>query len=86
MSTRADRTGGFDRQNAEQAVSFQSLTRYDLALAVIPAVFVLTLLTAAVLDLPVRTALTGGSLVGALIVVDALFVNPPTRGRRRGRT
>lgn len=58
-------------------------TRYDLVLALIPAVFALTLTTAAVVGLSLQTALTGASMVGVLAVLDALFINPPTRGRRR---
>ncbi|MDS0220752.1 hypothetical protein NDI54_05220 [Haloarcula sp. S1AR25-5A] len=80
MSTRTDGPDGFGGQFFEQLVPRQSPTRHDLVLAVIPAVFLLTLVTAAVLDLSFRTAITGASLVGAVAVVDALFLHPPTRG------
>jgi len=64
----------------------QSPTRHDLVLAVIPAVFTLTLVAAVVLGLSIQTAIAGASLVGAVAVIDALFIHPPTRGRRRGDT
>jgi len=84
MRTSADRTSDFGGQRFEQLLPHRSPTRYDLVLALIPAVFAVTLAAAAFADLTLRTALTGASLVGALAVADALFLNPPTRGGRDG--
>ncbi|WP_423999713.1 hypothetical protein ACOZ4I_11685 [Haloarcula salina] len=84
MSTSSDGTRGFDGQRFEQPLPPRSPTRYDLVLALIPAVFALTLTAVALTDLTLRTALTGASLIGSLAVVDALFLNPPTRGGRDG--
>jgi hypothetical protein len=64
----------------------RSPTRHDLVLAVIPAVFVFTLVAAVVLGFSFQAAIAGASLVGTVAVVDALFLHPPTRGRRRGDT
>ncbi|WP_336003245.1 hypothetical protein [Halorientalis halophila] len=57
----------------------RTLTRYDLVLALIPAVFLLSVVLAHFLGIPMRTALLGASSVGGLALLDALFVNPPTR-------
>jgi hypothetical protein len=86
LSTRTDGPDGFSGQYVEQLLPRRRLTRHDLVLAVIPAVFVLTLVAAVVLDLSLQAAIAGGSLVGAVAVVDALFVHPPTSGRRRDNT
>ncbi|NLV13819.1 hypothetical protein [Haloarcula argentinensis] len=86
MSTRTNGPDGFSGQYVEQLLPRQSPTRHDLVLAVIPAVFVLTLAAAVVLDLSLQVAIAGGALVGAVAVLDALFLHPPTRGRRRGDT
>ena len=59
------------------------VTRYDLVLAAIPSAFVAAVLAAHLLSVPVQTALTGASAVGALALIDALFLNPP--GGRTGR-
>ncbi len=53
------------------------LSRYDLPLAVIPAAFLTALLAGEALGVPVRTSLPAGAAVGALALVDALFLNPP---------
>ncbi|MGB9931342.1 hypothetical protein [Haloarcula amylolytica] len=86
MSTRTNGPDGFSGQYAEQLLPRQSPTRHDLVLAVIPAVFALTLVAAVVLGLSIQAAIAGASLVGAVAVIDALFIHPPTRGRRRGDT
>lgn len=86
MSTRTDGPDGFGGQFFEQLVPRRRLTRHDFVLAVIPAVFALTLVAAVVLDLSIQAAIAGASLVGGVAVVDALFLHPPTRGRRRGET
>ncbi|MDT3436253.1 hypothetical protein [Haloarcula sp. 1CSR25-25] len=86
MSTRTDGPDGFSGQYVEQLLPRQSPTRHDLVLAVIPAVFLLTLVAAVVLGLSLQMAVAGASLVGAVAVIDALFLHPPTRGRRRDDT
>jgi hypothetical protein len=52
-------------------------SRPDLVLAAIPAAFLLAAVASAVFGLGARPALAGGSLLGALAVGDALFLNPP---------
>lgn len=52
-------------------------TRYDLLLALVPAVFVLGVVASHLASLPPRAGLAGASLVAGLAVVDALFRNPP---------
>lgn len=54
-----------------------TVSRYDLVLAVIPAVFVVAVLLGHLLPVSPRTAITGAALLGVLAMVDALFVNPP---------
>lgn len=55
-------------------------SRYDLVLAVIPTAFVVALLVGNLLSVSARVALVSASVVGALAVLDALFLNPPTGG------
>jgi hypothetical protein len=55
----------------------RTFSRYDLVLLVIPATFVFALAVAQVSSFPVSTVLAAASLVGALAVVDGLFINPP---------
>lgn len=57
--------------------TFGSLSRYDLVLAVIPAAFLAASLLGAALPVGPREAMVGAALVGALVLVDALFVHPP---------
>lgn len=54
------------------------LSRYDLTLLVIPFVLVLAGLVGAASPVPTLAALLAGALLGAVAVVDALFLNPPT--------
>jgi hypothetical protein len=58
------------------------LTRYDFVLTLLPVAFMLTVGVASLADLPTRTALVGWSVVGFVVLVDALFLNPPTTGGR----
>lgn len=55
-------------------------TRYDLVLAVIPSAFVVALVAGHLLSLSATTSVVGASLVGALAVLDGLFLNPPEPG------
>jgi hypothetical protein len=54
-----------------------TVSRYDLLLLVIPAVFVLAVGAAQVSSFEVSTLLAAASLVGGLAVADGLFLNPP---------
>lgn len=56
------------------------LSRYDLTLLVIPLVLALSGLVGAASAVPTPAALLVGALFGAAVVVDALFLNPPTAG------
>lgn len=53
------------------------VTRYDLLLALVPAVFVVGVVASHLASLPPRVGLAGASLVAGLAVVDGLFRNPP---------
>lgn len=59
-----------------------AVTRHDLVLAVIPSVFVVSILVGHLLSLSVQASIGVASLLGALAVTDALFVNPPRTGGR----
>lgn len=56
-----------------------AVSRYDLVLAVIPTAFISAILAANLLSIPASNALIIASFVGTLALVDALFLNPPTR-------
>lgn len=62
------------------------LSRYDLLLAVVPAAFVLGLLAVGLADVPFRVAMSSAAAVGALALLDGLFLNPPRRPRARDGT
>lgn len=55
-----------------------SLSRYDLLLLVLPLVLGAAALVGAVLPLTFETTLALGAVIGAGLVVDAVFVHPPT--------
>lgn len=57
------------------------LTRYDLLLLVIPATFLVALVASQVSSFGLSTLLAAASVVGAIAVVDGLFVNPPQNSR-----
>lgn len=54
-----------------------SLTRYDLLLVGVPLVFLTAALVATSLSIPFEAAVFVASLVCAVALADALFVNPP---------
>lgn len=56
----------------------ESLSRYDLTLLVVPIAFLCALVLNSALPVPTSTALAGAALCGAVVVADALFLNPPT--------
>lgn len=63
----------------------RSLTRYDLILLGVPTCYLVALLIGVTLDMPTTVSLGGGSILGAVLLGDALFRNPPggELGRRR---
>lgn len=54
-----------------------SVSRYDLILAVIPTAFITALLVANLLAISTQTTILAAAMVGALALLDALFFNPP---------
>lgn len=52
-------------------------TRYDLVLTAIPLIFVLAVALSAALSVPFLAALAVGAVVSSVVVVDAVFLNPP---------
>jgi hypothetical protein len=59
-------------------------SRYDVHLVGIPIVLLLSVVAHVLFGLALETTLVAASLPGLFIVVDAMFLNPPTR--RRGAT
>lgn len=55
----------------------QSVSRYDLLLACIPAAFAVAFTVSALSNVPTRGAIVGASLVGAVAIVDGMFRRPP---------
>lgn len=54
-------------------------TRYDLLLACVPLLFLVCLGAEWALSLPDRAGLVAASLGAAVVLADALFINPPQR-------
>ena len=52
-------------------------TRYDLALGIVPSAFAVALVAASVLGIPVQYALLPAAIVGAMVVGDVYYLNPP---------
>lgn len=71
-----------DERNRPLTGPGAALSRYDLLLAVIPAAFLFAGITSQVLSVAPRATLVGATLVGALALLDGLFVNPPRSGSR----
>lgn len=74
MTTSADSDRDTDRATTTLV---PTATRYDLLLAVVPAVFVVGVVASHLASLSPRAGLAGASLVAGLAVFDALFRNPP---------
>ncbi|MDY6817055.1 MAG: hypothetical protein SVG88_00210 [Halobacteriales archaeon] len=55
----------------------RSASRYDLVLALIPSAFVIAMLLGNLVSLSMQSQLLVASIVGAIAVIDALFLNPP---------
>ena len=53
------------------------LSRYDLLLAVVPAAFLVGGAVAMAADVPLRLVVPVAASIGALALVDGLFLNPP---------
>lgn len=56
------------------------LSRYDLVLAVIPFSFMLALVVAAVVSIPLHASMGASALFSSVLLADALYLNPPTAG------
>lgn len=52
-------------------------TRADLVLAVIPAAYLVAALLGSTLSVSATTAVSAAALLSGLVVLDALFLNPP---------
>lgn len=65
------------RRSTPRALS-RPLSRYDLTLLVVPLAFLCALVLGSALSVPTSAALAGAALCGAVVVADALFLNPPT--------
>lgn len=66
-------------ETATDRIAPAPVSRYDLVLAVIPSAFLVALILGNVLPVSPRIALASASVVGALALLDALFLNPPRR-------
>lgn len=58
-------------------------SRYDVVLAAIPLAFLAAALAATVGPVSLQAAIRGATVLGVLVVADALFVNPPRGSGRR---
>jgi len=67
------------RRTRENRSSDRRLTRYDVQLLAIPAAFLVALVVSQLSTLPTPGVMAVASLVGAVVVADGLFVNPPVR-------
>ena len=78
----ADRSGN-DLTPNRPRVPLPRASRYDVILAVIPAAFLITLASTALLPIQPRQAVLTAGLVGALAIADGLSRNPPRTGSVR---
>lgn len=83
QSTSSDRPETVAPHRRRLSRKRRRLSRYDLLLAVVPTAFVLGLLAVGLADVPFRVAMSSAAAVGALALVDGLFLNPPRRPRAR---
>lgn len=63
--------------------TFDGLSRYDLVLALVPLAFALTLSVHVLVGISLQLAVAGGAVLGLAVLVDALFVNPPSESPPR---
>lgn len=54
-----------------------SLSRYDAVLAAIPLVFALALAVHALAGLSLHLAIAAGAVTSTVLLVDAIYLNPP---------
>ncbi|WP_256296776.1 hypothetical protein [Haloarchaeobius salinus] len=59
----------------------RAVSRYDLVLGVIPLTWLAAAVGASVTRLPVHLLVAAAGLVCSLVLVDALYVHPPTETR-----
>lgn len=81
MATRDKAVESVDSRASARTTGLD-LSRYDVILVAIPLAFLAALLIGQLLSLPIQAAVVVGAALGALAVVDALFVTPPRQGRR----
>ena len=55
-----------------------SISRYDLLLAIIPLAFTVAVAVAGAIGVPVETGIVAASVVGLIVLLDGLFLRPPT--------
>ena len=60
-----------------------SVSRYDLLLAVLPLGFLCPVLAHVLVAIPLQMAIASGALFGLVVTVDALFVHPPAENSPR---
>ncbi|MCU4719637.1 hypothetical protein [Halapricum hydrolyticum] len=78
----SDRTVEPVDRRTEARAKGPDLSRYDAVLAAIPSVFLGALLLGHLSPISIQAAIGLGAVLGAIAVVDALFVNPPRPGQR----
>lgn len=64
-------------QNGSAWLMDLSFTRYDLILLGVPLCYLLAIVVGFTFDMSTTVSLGGGSLLGAALLGDALFRNPP---------
>lgn len=80
MAIRTDpNPGRGDRRTTLGSLArLESLSRYDLALLLIPLAFLCSFVLGSMFPVPTSASLVGASLFGAAVVTDVYFRNPPT--------
>ena len=74
------RTRGASEQYTNESTRPAPVSRHDVVLALLPLAILLPAVASGLLGLPLHTGLAGGSIVGVLMLADALFLNPPIGG------
>ena len=78
MTGQTHRRHGSEWSSAETlAEALTAVTRYDLALWAIPTAFLLAFLMGSMLGISTHAALVGAALLGLLVLVDVIALNPP---------
>lgn len=72
-----DQIGGEQFRKNHSTVDRTSDSRYDVVLAAIPITFTLAILIGSLFSIPLNVALFGASLIGAVAIIDGIFLNPP---------